>query len=87
MKNPLAYQSTEYDCVPTSLINAIRYLYEREDIPPEVIQRIYLYSLDSFNSKGEQGKKGTTFEAVTHICNWLNEYSEYHNFKLQCDYF
>ena len=33
MKNPLHYQLTEYDCGPTSLLNAISFLFEREEIP------------------------------------------------------
>ncbi len=32
MKNLLIYQSTEYDCGPTTLTNAIRYLFDREEI-------------------------------------------------------
>lgn len=30
MKNPLRYQMSEYDCGPTSMLNAISYLFERE---------------------------------------------------------
>jgi len=42
MKNPLNYQTTEYDCGPTTLINAISYLFRREEIPPDVIKHIVL---------------------------------------------
>ena len=42
---PLHYQVSEYDCVPTAFINAISYLFERNEIPPMVIRHIYLYSL------------------------------------------
>lgn len=35
MKNPLHYQLSEYDCGPTSMMNALAYLFEREEIPPE----------------------------------------------------
>ena len=34
MKNPLRYQMTEYDCGPTSMLNAMSYLFPREAIPP-----------------------------------------------------
>lgn len=34
MKNPLHYQLSEYDCGPTSMMNALAYLFEREEIPP-----------------------------------------------------
>jgi len=46
MKNQLCYQTSEYDCGPTTLINAFRYLFEREEIMPEIIKTIYLYTLD-----------------------------------------
>ncbi len=32
MKNPLRYQMTEYDCGPTSMLNAVSYLFQREAI-------------------------------------------------------
>ena len=35
MNNPLRYQMTEYDCGPTSMLNAISYLFPRDEIPPE----------------------------------------------------
>ena len=43
MKNPLRYQLSEYDCGPTSMLNALAFLFEREDIPPEAVRNIMLY--------------------------------------------
>ncbi len=43
MKNLLNYQSSEYDCGPVSLTNAIRYLFDREVIYPDIIKYIMLY--------------------------------------------
>ena len=40
MKIPLHYQMSEYDCGPTTMLNAISYLFEVEEIPPEVIRNI-----------------------------------------------
>ena len=37
MKTPLHYQMTEYDCGPITVMNAIIYLFEREQIPPDLI--------------------------------------------------
>ena len=42
MKIPLRYQTTEFDCGPTSLLNGISYLFEREEIPPEIIRNVML---------------------------------------------
>ena len=59
MKSPLHYQISEYDCGPTSMLNAIKFLFEREQISPELIRNIMLYSLDSYSTEGA-GKSGTS---------------------------
>ena len=50
MKVPLRYQMTEYDCGPTSLLNAVSYLFPREEIPPEIVRSVMLYCLDCFGA-------------------------------------
>ncbi|MCB7320653.1 peptidase C39 [Lacrimispora sp. 210928-DFI.3.58] len=71
MKNPLRYQMSEYDCGPTSMLNGISYLFEREEIPPEVIRNIMLYCLDCYNAEGVPGKCGTSMAAMMFLSNWL----------------
>ena len=51
MKNPLHYQLSEYDCGPTSMMNALAYLFEREEIPPEAVRNTMLYCLDCHRQK------------------------------------
>ncbi|ODA41237.1 C39 family peptidase [Desulfosporosinus sp. BG] len=85
MKIPLKYQSSEYDCVPTSFLNALNFLFDRKEIPPEVIKAIMLYSLDTFNRFGEVGKGGTTGFAIGFICEWLNYYNETKGFNIECE--
>ena len=72
MKNPLHYQLSEYDCGPTSMQNAISFLFEREEIPPEVLRNIMLYCLDCYSSEGVPGKSGTSCAAMMFLSNWLN---------------
>lgn len=76
MKNPLSYQSTEYDCGPTSMLNAINYLFHRKEISPDVIKNIMMYCLDSYNKKGEAYKSGTTGMAMMFLSNWLNQFGK-----------
>ena len=76
MKNPLRYQMSEYDCGPTTMLNAISYLFPREIISLEVIRNIMLYSLDSYGSEGVMGKRGTSSAAMMFLCNWLNGYGK-----------
>lgn len=54
MKNPLHYQLSEYDCGPTTMLNAISFLFEREEISPVVIRNVMLYCLDSYNGEGSR---------------------------------
>lgn len=76
MKNPLHYQLSEYDCGPTSMLNAISFLFEREDIPPEVIRNIMLYSLDCYGAEGAPGKSGTSCTAMMFLSHWLDGFGQ-----------
>ncbi|NLT15173.1 MAG: peptidase C39 [Clostridiales bacterium] len=82
MKNPLSYQTTEFDCGPTTLLNAISYLFRREDIPPDVVKHIMLYTLDAYNGKGEFGKNGTSRMAMIFLVSWLNQFGKVKKFPI-----
>ena len=86
MKNPLRYQISEYDCGPTSMLNAISFLFERAEIPPEVIRNIMLYSLDSYNAEGVSGKSGTSRAAMMFLSNWLNGFGEVGQLSISSQY-
>lgn len=86
MKNLLNYQSSEYDCGPVTLTNALRYLFEREDIYPDIVKYIMLYCLDSYNEKGEPCKHGTSKTAMLFLANWLNHFGEIKNFPISCEF-
>lgn len=85
MRNPLSYQATEYDCGPTSLRNAVSFLYNRKDIHPEVIKFIHLYSMDSYNCDGEACKEGTSAVAMAFLANWLNQYGMMKKWPVRCE--
>ncbi|MDE5598912.1 MAG: peptidase C39 [Lachnospiraceae bacterium] len=86
MKNLLNYQSSEYDCGPVTLTNAVRYLFEREDIYPDIIKYIMLYCLDSYNEAGEIGKRGTSATAMMFLSNWLTQFGLMKNFPISCEF-
>jgi len=75
-KNPLHYQLSEYDCGPTAMLDAISYLFGREDIPPAIIRNVMLYCLDCYNEEGLPGKSGTSHMAMMFLSNWLNQFSK-----------
>lgn len=71
---PFRYQLSEYDCVPTTISNAIAYLFARHNVPPEVLQRIHLYTLDSAGRRGTAGR-GSSDESVQLLALWLRQFS------------
>ena len=76
MQNPLRYQMTEYDCGPTSMLNAVSYLFPREEIPPELLRSVMLYCLDCFGTDGSSGKCGTSCMAMMFLSSWLNGFGQ-----------
>ncbi|MCH5256215.1 MAG: peptidase C39 [Lachnospiraceae bacterium] len=86
MKNLLNYQSSEYDCGPVTLTNAMRYLFDREVLYPDIIKYIMLYCLDSYNEKGEIGKLGTSASAMMFLANWMNQFGKMKNFPVACEF-
>ncbi|MDR3312887.1 MAG: C39 family peptidase [Oscillospiraceae bacterium] len=86
MKIPLQYQRTEYDCGPTSLLNAVSFLFAREEIPPDILRYVMMYTLDSYNDQGEACKNGTSQMAIMFLANWLSQYATAKRLPIACEY-
>ena len=86
MKSPLRYQIATYDCGPISLMNVFGYLYEIEEIPAIIVQTIWRFSLDCFDSKGKLGEGGTSKCAMRLFILWLIEYARINSFPIEAYY-
>ena len=86
MKTPLRYQMTEFDCGTVSLLNCIMFLFEREEIPAELVKAISSYTLDCYDEFGNLGQKGTSKEAVKYLSHWIVEFSEKKDMGISCKY-
>lgn len=86
MKIPLSYQKTEYDCGPTTLMNALSCLFERESIPPELLKSIMMYSLDAYNERGECARHGTSRMAMSFISGWIEHFGQAKKFPVHSEY-
>lgn len=86
MKNMLCYQSTEYDCGPTTIVNAIRFLFKRQEIPPALIKGIWMYCNDTYNDQGHVGKHGTSKAAIRFMAHWLTKFGEGYQMPLKAEY-
>jgi hypothetical protein len=85
MKTPLSYQVSEYDCGPTTLLNAVNYLFDREQIYPDLIKYIQSYCMDGINDGGEIGKGGTSRMAMKFLASWLNQYRCMRKLPIYCE--
>ena len=84
MKVPLRFQNTEYDCGTTSFVNALAYLYDREDIPVELLKAIYKYTLDVENEEGVKGKGGTSRNHAEKLSKYFQNFASDRSFNLKC---
>ncbi|MBR1820618.1 MAG: peptidase C39 [Clostridia bacterium] len=83
MKNSLIYQSSDFDCGPTSVTNAMRYLFERSEIPPAVLKHIWAMGIDTFSVNGEPGKEGTSKASMRYMAAWFECFAEKCHFPIK----
>lgn len=86
METPFRMQVSEYDCVPTTFINAISFLFDRKKIPADVVKHVYLYSLDTVDGLGKTGHGGTTWEAIQLVGTWLKNRRHSKKFPINTEY-
>lgn len=87
MKIPLQYQISEYDCATFALSNALSFLYDREEIPHQIVKIIYGKTLDGYDGKIEHAGLGTSRHAIQAVTSLINKYSKTNNFDLSLDYY
>ena len=85
MKIPLRFQITEFDCGTVSLQNAFSYLFDRNEIPAELVKAIHKYTLDCYDEYGNLGQGGTSREAINKLTHWITRYANSHDFKVKCE--
>lgn len=83
MKSPLRYQATDADCGKTSFTNAFMYLFERSEIPPQVIDFVTRVSGDC-NLGVMNYYRGTSAHALAFLAQWCNDYLVKAGFPVRC---
>ena len=86
MKVPMPYQMTEFDCGPTAIINAVQYLYDINEIPPDFPKRIWSSTLDGYNGNGIAYRTGTTDSAIRFLGDWFNQYGRMTDYPIKTKY-
>ena len=75
MKSPLRYQITDFDCGSVSLINCLTYLFEREEVPAELVRIITTFSLECYNEKGMLENNAYTKQLNYVVSKWVSEFA------------
>lgn len=85
MKVPLRYQNTEYDCGTMSFVNALAYLYDREDVPVELLKSVYRFTLDVEGKDGIEETGGTSRKHAELLAKYFVEYANKNDeFEINC---
>jgi len=72
MFTPLRYQASEADCYPTSVLNALVWLFERHELPGAALHHIYACCLDGIEHRF--GGAYTSRHASLAVADWLGEF-------------
>jgi hypothetical protein len=84
MKTPLRYQVTHFDCGTATFINALMYLFERDEIPQEVVEYVTMVTGDRNLGLGG-GHGGTSAKACSFLAAWCNDYvAERSSMPIRC---
>lgn len=84
MKTPLNYQVTQYDCGTASIINALIYVFDREELEPDLIHKVNLITTDRFGENGLEHMGGTSVQGVKYLSEWLKMYGDTKKLDIKC---
>lgn len=85
MKSPLRYQATCYDCGTTALVDALMAVFEREQIPPEVVRFLTAMTCDKCVGTTRELRGGTSAAAMAFAAAWLNDCAGKLGFPVACE--
>lgn len=85
MKSPLRYQLTEFECGSVSLLNCLSYLFEREEMPAELVRAVSIYSLDSYDERGRLDLTSSRNVSYS-VARWVTQIAKQKNIPLKCSY-
>ena len=84
MKIPLRFQITEFDCGTVALQNAISYLYDRENVPAELIRAISIYTVNCYDERSNISDTGVTRDVMENMTVWIDNFLGQCHFGLDC---
>ncbi len=87
MKSPLLYQMTEKDCGETAIKNALLVLYDREEIPLELVHILSSYSLACHDDDGKLLENSFSKNILFFVSSWIRDFAKEKHISLSAKYF
>ena len=76
MKSPLRYENTEDDCGEVSIFNGISFLFEKEEMPLELIRIIASYSIGCYDDFGNLLNNDFSQKILFFFEGWINRFAK-----------
>ena len=67
-------------------INTPFHLFDREEISPDILKCIMLYTMDTYNEQGQPCRHGTSAAAMRFVGSWLNQLAAVRSFPIQTQF-
>lgn len=87
MKSPLQYQMSESDFGRVSLLNCISYLFDREEMPNELVRVISMYAIANSDEDGNFVANDAYGDIGYFVYRWVNQYAEEKRIPLKSKFF
>lgn len=68
------------------MVNAMRYLFDREEIHPGVLKQIWIMGIDTYCDHGRVGRHGTSRASMKYMTEWLQEYGRGCKFPIAAEF-
>ena len=84
MKSPLNYQVTNKDNSNTALEDSLMFLFEREEMPIEILKALYAYSIECYNDKTENNIAEYSKQYMQTMSRYISDVLKNKNLNFQC---
>ena len=85
MKTPLPYQLSHFDCGTASMLGALVYLFERDELPLATVRHVVAETCDLGGDPSGGARVGTSAEAMDRLAAWLADQEHGAGLPLRCE--
>lgn len=84
MKSPLNYQVTSKDNSNAALEDSLMFLFEREEMPLEILKALYVYSVECYNDRTEADTNQYSKQFIHIMSKYISDVLKNKNLNFDC---